>query len=59
MPVRAGPRLRARSEKGRRSVAVLHTMKSRAGPVSFRVQVVKLYKKGGRGGTRWRASSMS
>lgn len=49
MPVRAGPRMRARWEKGRRSFTTLHTMKSKRGEVRFRVQVVKRYKKGRRG----------
>jgi hypothetical protein len=49
MPVRAGSKMRARWEKGRRSFALLHTMQSKAGAVSFRVQVVKRYKKGRRG----------
>lgn len=49
MPVRAGPRMRARWEKGRRSFATLHTMKSKGRAVTFRVQVVKRYQKGRRG----------
>ncbi len=49
IPVRAGPKMRAEWTKGRRSFATLHTMKSKKGEVRFRVQVVKLYKKGRRG----------
>ncbi|MHB8351452.1 MAG: transposase [Thermoplasmata archaeon] len=49
MPVRAGPKMRAEWEKGRRSFTTLHTMKSKGREVRFRVQVVKLYKKGRRG----------
>jgi|HubBroStandDraft_1064217.scaffolds.fasta_scaffold107783_2 hypothetical protein len=49
MPVRTGPKMRAQWEKGRRSFATLHTMNSKGREVRFRVQVVKLYKKGRRG----------